>query len=330
MGILGLPMLVAPFLGPVLSGWLLEYTSWHWIFLINVPIGIIALIIGIKCLPASNKGNRTKLDLWGMLLSPLSFSGLVYAVHRGGTDGWGDMYTVITLITSLVLLALFIIVELRQEKPLLELRSFRSLEFTKGVILTWTHQIALFGSILLIPLFLQQVRGYSSFESGLLIIPQAIFSFIGMQIGGKMFDKYGARPVVFAGLSLLAASLYLLSGMQSDTSIYWMMSYFAMMGLGQGLTMMQLGTHVMKSAPKNLISRVTPLTASTQQIVGSFAVTIMSGLLSSNIANHMSHVQKDTAGEVIQAMISGFHDTFLFSCTLAFCGVIISLFLRQN
>lgn len=330
MGILGLPMLVAPFLGPVLSGWLLEYTSWHWIFRINVPIGIIALIIGIKCLPASNKGNRTKLDLWGMLLSPLSFSGLVYAVHRGGTDGWGDMYTVVTLITSLVLLALFIIVELRQEKPLLELRSFRSLEFTKGVILTWIHQIALFGSILLIPLFLQQVRGYSSFESGLLIIPQAIFSFIGMQIGGKMFDKYGARPVVFAGLSLLAASLYLLSGMQSDTSIYWMMSYFAMMGLGQGLTMMQLGTHVMKSAPKNLISRVTPLTASTQQIVGSFAVTIMSGLLSSNIANHMSHVQKDTAGEVIQAMISGFHDTFLFSCTLAFCGVIISLFLRQN
>ncbi|MEK4288216.1 MULTISPECIES: MDR family MFS transporter [Paenibacillus] len=326
MGLLGLPMLIAPVLGPVLSGWLLEYASWHWIFLINVPIGIIAMIVGVKFLPVIEKGNKAKLDIWGVILSPLAFSSLVFGVHRGGVDGWGDRITIISLAFSFIALALFIFVELRQKEPLLELRSFRSLEFSKGMILTWINQFALFGSILLIPIFLQQVRGFSSFESGLLVIPQALISFAGMIIGGKLFDKYGARPVVFSGLVLLSTGLFLLSRLQNDTSVYVMISYFAIMGLGQGLTTMQLGTHVLKAAPKDLISRVTPLTASAQQIVGSFAVAIMSGLLTSNIATQMSQGNQKLP---LEAMVAGFHDTFLVSLGLALCGVVLSLFLHN-
>lgn len=223
----------------------MEYASWHWIFLINVPIGIIAMIVGVKFLPVIEKGNKAKLDIWGVILSPLAFSSLVFGVHRGGVDGWGDRITIISLAFSFIALALFIFVELRQKEPLLELRSFRSLEFSKGMILTWINQFALFGSILLIPIFLQQVRGFSSFESGLLVIPQALISFAGMIIGGKLFDKFGARPVVFSGLVLLSTGLFLLSRLQNDTSVYVMISYFAIMGLGKGLTTMQLGTHVL-------------------------------------------------------------------------------------
>lgn len=147
-----------------------------------------------------------------------------------------------------------------------------------------------------------------------------------MIIGGKLFDKFGARPVVFSGLVLLSTGLFLLSRLQNDTSVYVMISYFAIMGLGQGLTTMQLGTHVLKAAPKDLISRVTPLTASAQQIVGSFAVAIMSGLLTSNIATHMSQGNQKLPSA---AMVAGFHDTFLVSLVLALCGVVLSLFLRN-
>jgi EmrB/QacA subfamily drug resistance transporter len=328
MGLLGLPMLIAPVLGPVLSGWLLEYASWHWIFLINVPIGVIAMIVGIKFLPVTEKVKKVNLDIWGVILSPLAFSSLVFGVHRGGVDGWGDKYTLITLMFAIITLTLFIFVELRQKEPLLELRSFRSFEFSKGMILTWINQFALFGSILLIPLFLQLVRGFSSFESGLMVIPQAIISFVGMIIGGKLFDKYGARLPVFSGLVLLSTGLFLLTRLQNDTNVYVMISYLAIMGLGQGLSTMQLGTHVLKAAPKDLISRVTPLTASAQQIIGSFAVAIMSGLLTSNIASHKS--QTNIGGVDVQAMVAGFHDTFLISMALALCGMVISLFLRKQ
>lgn len=140
MGLLGLPMLIAPVLGPVLSGWLLEYASWHWIFLINVPIGIAALILGVKYLPGADRGRKFKLDVWGVILSPLAFSSLIFGVHRGGTEGWSDPYTLVCLITGLVLLTAFIIIELRQKEPLLELRSFRSPDFTRGMILMWINQ----------------------------------------------------------------------------------------------------------------------------------------------------------------------------------------------
>lgn len=330
MGFLALPMLIAPLLGPVLSGWLLEYVSWHWIFLINLPIGLIAIYLGMKYLPVSEKGTSAKLDIWGMILSPLAFSSLVFGVHRGGAQGWSDPFTLLTLAFGLVALSLFIVVELRQKEPLLELRSFRSFEFTKGIILVWINQIALFGSILLIPLYLQQVRGFSSFESGMMIIPQALVSFAGVMAGGRLLDKYGARIPVFSGLVLLSAALALLSRLDSDTPVYVMMSYFALMGLGQGLTTMQLGTHVLKSAPKDLISRVTPLTTSAQQIVGSFAIAIISGLLSSNIAEHMSQAGSAAASAHTAAMVAGFHDTFLLPLSLALCGVVLSLFLRKQ
>jgi predicted MFS family arabinose efflux permease len=208
--------------------------------------------------------------------------------------GWSDTYTVIALIGSLIALVLFIIVELRQEEPLLELRSFRSFDFTKGIIVSWINQIALFGSILLIPLFLQQVRAFSSFESGLLVIPQAVMAFIAMMIGGKASDKIGTRPIIFAGLLSLSAALYLLSGLQSDTSKYV------------------------------LISRVTPLISTGQQVFVSFAVAIMTGLLTSNISKHMS-LGKD----ITPAEVAGFHDTFLVALILALCGIVLSLFLSK-
>jgi EmrB/QacA subfamily drug resistance transporter len=325
MGLIGLPMFVAPILGPVLSGWLIEYMNWHWIFLINLPLGILALFLGVKYLPASEKKENARLDIWGLLLSPLAFAGLIYAIHRGGTEGWNDVYTIVAVLGSLIALALFIIVELKQKEPLLELRSFRSIEFTKGIVLSWVNQIALFGSILMIPLFLQQVRGFSSFESGLLVIPQAIMSFAAMMIGGKAFDKYGARPVVFSGLLILSTALYLLSGLRTDTSIYVMMSYFAVLGLGQGLGTMTLNNHILQSAPKELISRVTPLTSTGQQVFVSFAVAIMTSLLSSNISKNIS-LGQDPAS----AQMSGFHDTFLVAFVLALCGVVWSLFLGKS
>ncbi|MBN7773525.1 MDR family MFS transporter [Clostridium aminobutyricum] len=330
MGILGLPMLIAPILGPVISGFLLQYASWHWIFLINIPIGIIAIILGIKFLPSSSSGKNFKLDIFGAFLAPISFAALIYGVRNGSGEGWSNTATIVSLIIGFVFLALLIIAELRQNSPLLELRSFGSIEFTKGMILHCMNWTAIFGTALMLPIYFQQLRGFSTLHSGLMIIPQAVMSFLGMIAGGKIFDKRGAKPVIFTGLLLLSLALFCLSGIKADTSIYLLIVVLAILGLGQGLTSMQINTYVLKSAPERLISRVTPMTAASQQIFGSFAVALISGLLTSNISKQIAIIDPNVPEAQVKAMAVAFDHTFIAAMMFAICGMLLSLLLQSK
>ncbi|MDQ0194343.1 DHA2 family efflux MFS transporter permease subunit [Paenibacillus wynnii] len=327
MGMLGIPMLLAPALGPVLSGWLVEYVSWHWIFLINLPIGIVGVILGVKYLPKTAKNQAPHLDLIGMILAPIAFASLAYGVNQGGGTGWDSTGALWGLTVGGIALVLFVIVELRHKHPLLELRVFRSSDFTRGIILSWVTQAALFGSMLFVPLYLQQIRGYTPLETGLILLPQALSSGIGMPLGGRLFDKIGARPLAFVGLSVISTALYLLSGITVDTSLPVIMMCLALMGLGMGLTMMPVNTHVLNSAPREWVGRVTPLTTAAQQVVVSFAVAGMTGYLTSQIDFHMSGL-KEGSNPLIAA-VQGFNDVFLLASFIAMAGIVLSLILRK-
>lgn len=326
MAMLGVPMLLAPAAGPILSGWLIGLASWHWIFLINLPIGITALLVGMKHLPIIERHKTPALDIWGMILAPIAFSMLAFGMSEGGTD-WTSSRTLTGLIVGGITLILFIIVELRQKQPLLELRAFASSDFTRGVILTWISQIALIGSILMVPLFLQNLLGYTPLKSGLTTLPMALGSVVFMPIGGKLFDKVGARPLVFVGLSIITAALFLLSKVNLDSTRITMMLPLAMMGSGMGLSMMAVNTHVLNSAPRRLVSRITPLTTATQQVVMSFAIAGLTGFLTSRITHHMAEV--GTSGNIAKSSAAAFGDIFLLTSCIAAFGVIMSLTLRK-
>lgn len=327
MGMLGIPMLLAPAVGPLLSGWLIEIASWHWIFLINLPIGIAGLIVGIKFLPNLERGKAPSLDILGMILAPIAFAMLAYGVSEGGSTGWSSTSTLTGLIVGGAALLIFIFVELRQKQPLLELRVFTSTDFTRGVILLWVSQIALFGAILMVPLFLQNVRGYTPLQSGTFTLAQALASMIFMPIGGRLFDKYGARPLAFTGLTLISIALFLLSQISMDTSVFMIVLPLILMGAGMGLTMMPLNTHVLNSAPRRLVNRVTPLTAATQQVVTSFAIAGLTGYLTSQIKDYM--VTPGTAGDILSSSTSAFGDTFLITGFIAVAGILLSTILRK-
>ncbi|GGF68556.1 MFS transporter [Paenibacillus albidus] len=327
MGMLGIPMLLAPAMGPILSGWLVESVSWHWIFLINLPIGIIAIILGVKYLPKSEKKGKTPLDLFGMILAPIAFSMLAYGVNEGGGIGWSSTQAIAGLSVGGVALILFIIVELRHKYPLLELRVFRSTDFTRGIILTWVTQAALFGSMLFVPLYLQQIRNFTPLETGLILLPQALASGIGMPLGGRLFDKIGARPLAFVGLTIISTALFLLSGITVDTSLPVIMVCLGLLGLGMGLSMMPLNTHVLNSAPREWVGRVTPLTAAAQQVVVSFAVAGMTGYLTSQITTHTAEMAQGS--NPLSAAVLGFNDVFFLSGCIAVAGVVISTVLRK-
>ncbi len=328
MGMLGIPMLLAPALGPVLSGYLVEYQSWHWIFLINFPIGILALLAALKFLPEFKQTQVVSLDILGIILAPITFASLAYAVSEGGKS-WTSTETLTGLTIGIVGLILFIFVELRQKNPLLELRVFASSDFTRGIILSWILQVALFGTILLVPLYLQTVRGYGALETGIRLLPQAIASAVMMPIGGKLLDKWGARPQVIVGLSVITGALFMLSRVAVDTDISYILTALAMMGGGMGLSMMSLNTHVLQAAPPKLVHRVTPLTTAAQQVMVSFAAAGMIGFLTSRITENMTGKNPTDKAEFLSASVASYGDTFLLAASIAFFGVLLSTILRK-
>ncbi|QGQ95954.1 DHA2 family efflux MFS transporter permease subunit [Paenibacillus psychroresistens] len=327
MGVLGVPMLLAPALGPIISGWLIEFASWHWIFLINLPVGIIGVLVGLRYLPNVERKTVPSLDIIGMILGPIAFASLAYGVSEGGRVSWTSTEALTGLIVGGVALILFIIVELRQKQPLLELRVFRSSDFTRGIVIAWITQIAMFGAIVLIPYFLQSIRGYSSFHTGLIMLPQALAAGIFMPIGGRLFDKIGARPLVMTGLTTITVALFLLSQVTLDTKLFMVMLPLFLIGSGMGLSMMAINTHVLQSAPRRLVSRVTPLTTAAQQVMVSFAVAGLTGYLSTKIADHMA--AGDTSGNLVSSSVNAFGDTFFLAACIAAAGAVIAIILRK-
>ncbi|MFM9277632.1 MDR family MFS transporter [Paenibacillus jiagnxiensis] len=326
MGLLGIPMQIAPAFGPVLSGWLVDSVSWHWIFIINLPIGIIAFILGYKYLPKSDRHAAPHLDVIGMCLAPVAFSMLAYGVSESGT-GWARTSTITGLAVGGIALILFIFVELAQKQPLLELKVFKSSDFTRSIILTWIVQLALFGAMLIVPLYLQGVMHYTAFETGWTLMPFALCAAISMPISGRLFDKIGARPLAFTGLSVVSISLFVLSGISVDTPLWIIILCICIMGLGMGFSMMPLNTHVLNSAPRRLVGRVTPLTAAAQQVVVSFAVAGLTGYLTSQIASHATGAGADA--NPLNAVVAGYGDTFFLSACLVTAGVALTLLLRK-
>lgn len=328
MGMIGIPMLLAPALGPIVAGWLVDYVSWHWIFIINLPIGVIAVFVGLKTLPRIERQTVPALDFLGMIFAPLAFASLAYGVtsasgEGGGGSGWTSTETIAGIVVGAVSLIIFIIVELRRREPLLELRVFKSSNFTRGVILQWIVQIALFGTLFLVPVYLQIVKEYSAFTTGLILLPNALAAGLFMPIGGKLFDRFGARPVVVTGITIVTVATFMLTQISADTTLISLMIPLAMLGAGMGLSMMPINTHIIQSAPRELVSRVTSLTAAAQQVMTSFAVAGLSTLLASRVEHYMA------VSPGPDVFFSAYGDTFLVLGCIGIVGFLFAFLLRR-
>jgi EmrB/QacA subfamily drug resistance transporter len=304
-GMFGLPLMVAPALGPLLSGYLLQYADWRLIFLINLPVGILALLVGLRVLPSIPAGRAPGgLDTLGIILGPLAFASISFGVSQSTSDGWTAPATLGGIAIGIVALMLFIWRELTTQDPVLDLRVFRSRDFSLAIVTQWAAFAAMFGTFFLIPLFLQQVRGYGAFETGLYTVPTAVASAIFMQIGGRAFDRLGVRPPALFGLTLIGTSMWLMSGLRGQTTGGDLFVPLALMGAGMGSMMMALNTHVLNSAPRELIGRVTSLTNALQNVIASLAIATWATLLQARIPVHVAQVSAASGGAPTPAMLA--------------------------
>ncbi|CAM3308798.1 DHA2 family efflux MFS transporter permease subunit [Paenibacillus lupini] len=347
MGLLGVPILLAPAIGPVLSGWLVEYHSWRWIFLINLPVGIISVMFGLWKLPKLDTKKLAGFDIPGMILGPLAFAALSYGLNQGA-ESWTSDKTIGGLIVGGAALIAFIFVELRVKHPLLDLRVFRSVDFSFGIVVQWIVQFSLFGAIFLLPQFLQQGRGYGAFDTGLTLFPQALASACMMPIGGYLFDRIGVRWLVVIGLSLVSGAIFQYSNLDIHTGREDLLLPLIMAGAGMGLMMMPLNSHLINKTPRELVSRVTSLTSAMQQVISSLAVALLVTILTKRIgtlmteanvspdvlANQASGNAAEANPEQMQQLLAlavdAFDYTFGIMVFVAITGALLGLLLRKG
>ncbi len=285
MAVLGVPMLLGPIAGPILGGWLIEIASWHWIFIINLPIGLIALVVAWNVLPKDNPQPSQSFDFKGMLmLSP----GL--ALFLFGVSSIPEQNTVaaarvlIPGAIGLILVIAFVWYALGKPNALIDLGLFKNRQLTIAVITMGLFIVAFMGSGLLFPNYFIQVRGESTLMAGLLIAPQGLGAMFSMPIAGRLVDRIGPGRIVLVGLVLIALGLGTFSQIVGADTSYWQLcgSLFVM-GLGMGATMMPLMTAALATLRDDKIARGSTLMNIVQQTAGSIGTATMSVVLTSQL-----------------------------------------------
>lgn len=279
LGFWGIAAMAAPAIGPTLGGYIIQYLDWRLIFYINVPIGIVGVIFAGIILKGSKLNLGKKLDYIGVVTSIIAMVSLLYVLGEGSSIDWGDIKYPVLVIIGCFSLVIFVINELTVEEPLLDLRVLKVFPFSLSIIISSVLNMAFYGGILLLPLYLQNLRGYTAMQTGMLMFPSAIATGIMMPISGKLFDKIGARPLVVSGVSLLVYVSYEISKITMTTdpaTIRWLLVF---RGIAIGLAMMPSSTEGMNSVPRHLVGRASALSNTIRQVSGSLSVTILTTLL---------------------------------------------------
>ncbi|WP_405163261.1 DHA2 family efflux MFS transporter permease subunit [Nocardia sp. NBC_01499] len=281
MAVLGVPMLLGPISGPILGGWLIEF-HWQYIFLINVPIGIIALILAYVVFPSDKPEPSESFDFVGMLLASPGLALFLYGVSS--IPGEGTVLAAKVLlpaIIGLILLIGFVFHALRTEHPLIDLHLFRNRALTFAVLTMVLFAIAFFGSSLLLSAYLQQVRGESPLHAGLLLVPQGLGAMLTMPIAGRLVDKIGPGKIVMVGIALIALSTAFFVQLKVDTSYPLMLTALFVMGLGMGCTMMPIMTAAIQTLSHQQVARGSTLMNIINQTGGSIGTATISVVLTS-------------------------------------------------
>ena len=337
MAVLGIPMLLGPIGGPILGGWLIDQASWHWIFLINLPIGVLAFVYALLILPKDAPEPSESFDFIGMLLLSPGLALLLFGVSSIPEKGTVmDNRVLIPAIVGAALIAVFVWHAFRPAHPLIDLRLFKNRQLSNAVITMFLFAVAFFGATLFIPSYFLQVRGESTLDAGLLIAPQGIGAMLTMPLAGRMVDKMGPGKIVLAGLVAIIAAMAVFTQIEADTSYWVLLGALFVMGLGMGATMMPTMTAALQTLRDHTIARGSTLMNIVQQIAASVGTAIMSVVLTNQIKD------SDFAGAATQSwqnpeileqlspqmLAAGFRDAaeaFGSTYTVAFALMVLTL-----
>jgi EmrB/QacA subfamily drug resistance transporter len=284
MAVLGIPMLLGPIAGPILGGWLIEVASWHWVFLINVPIGAVALLYALFALPKDRPQPSESFDFVGMLMLSPGLALFLFGVSSLPQTGTITAPKVwVTMLIGALLVIGFVLHSFRPAHPLVDLRLFRNRNLMISTVSLFVFIIAFMGAGLLFPSYFLQIRGESTLHAGLLMAPQGIGAMVTMPIAGMLADKIPVGRTVPFAMALIAAGFFTFTQVGTDTSYVLLCGSLFVMGLGMGGTMMPIMTSALRTLKGPEVARGSTLVNILQQIGGSIGTATMSVILTSNL-----------------------------------------------
>ncbi|MEH7380736.1 MDR family MFS transporter [Bacillus sp. JJ1533] len=340
MGVFGLVMITAPAIGPTLSGYIVEHYDWRVLFEMILPLSVISLVLAIwKSKNVMEVNKHATIDHLSVLLSTLGFGGLLYGFSSVSNDGWTDSLVLTSLLIGGMTLILFILRQLKLDKPLLDLRAYKYPMFTLASVIAIVNAVAMFSGMILTPAYVQSVRGISPFESGLMMLPGAIVMGIMSPITGKLFDKFGPRLLSICGLVITAISTYLLTQLQIDSSYAYIITAYTLRMFGMSMVMMPIMTNGLNQLPAHLYPHGTAINNTAQQVSGSIGtavlVTIMNSVAKSEGESLIANIDPTTITESTQSLISqqallaGINYSFLVALGINIVALALALFIKR-
>ncbi|WP_238403817.1 DHA2 family efflux MFS transporter permease subunit [Paenibacillus paridis] len=314
-------------LAPSVSGWLQGY-DWHLIFLVTVPVGILALVIGSRILPTNPVNKETKLDRIGLALAASGSLSLLLLFGNIYAWGWKSSAFWVCLIVGVGSAVWFVIHQLRTKTPLLQLRLFRNRTFTISLVVSLILSVALYSGIYFVPLYLSEIHGLSSFHIGLLFLPGAACLTCATFFSGRYYHKFGPAMLAIVGTSILIATTYLFSRLQVSTSLLAIMIIIAIRNTGTGLALTPVTNAGMMAIPKELSGHASALINWLRQIFSAMALGLFTSLFYARLAVHQEQLGKSDEAYPSAYTLS-INDAFLFSAIIILSALPLALLLRK-
>lgn len=320
MGNVSIAISVAPAMGPTVSGLILEHFTWRFMFVFVLPVALAALAIGAKYLTNVGETEKTKLDFLSVLLTVPAFGGLVYGLSQiGGGQSGPSAVAIAALVIGVASLTVFVLRQLRLQKaeaPLLDLRAFNFRMFTVSVLLMVVAMMALFGGVILLPLYLQEIRGLGSLETGLALLPGGLAMGLLGPFIGRLFDKVGPRPLTVTGSVLMVLALWQFSTLDAGTPVWWIVTLHVGLSFGLALLFTPAFTTGLNPLPPHLYSHGSAIMSTTQQVAGAAGTALLVSIFA---------VVSAASG-----LVAGMSAAFLTATVIAFAAVVLSAMMRKT
>ena len=326
LGISGSIVSVGIVLGPTLGGLIIDAWSWNWIFFVNIPVGIIGILMVLQFIPDIKPAGEQRFDLLGALALFISVLSFLLALTFGQGIGFVTIRILALFATGALFLILFVLIELRVEQPMIDLRLFNNKFFTTSLITGFLTFIAISGTIILIPFYLENVLGYNTRQIGLLLAAVPIAMGIVAPIAGSLSDRFGTRPIAVIGLSILLVGYYGLSKLHVQTSTFEYLLRFLPIGLGMGIFSSPNNSTIMGTAPRERLGIVSGILAVNRTLGQMTGIAVLGAIWASRvIAYNGSSVEGGTTNAEPIYQVAGLNDTFSVAVVVILAALSLSI-----
>ncbi|HCC4566422.1 TPA: DHA2 family efflux MFS transporter permease subunit [Staphylococcus aureus] len=359
MGTMGIAMILAPAIGPTLSGYIVQNYHWNVMFYGMFIIGIIAILVGFVWFKLYQYTTNPKADIPGIIFSTIGFGALLYGFSEAGNKGWGSVEIETMFAIGIIFIILFVIRELRMKAPMLNLEVLKFPTFTLTTVINMVVMLSLYGGMILLPIYLQNLRGFSALDSGLLLLPGSLIMGLLGPFAGKLLDTIGLKPLAIFGIAVMTYATWELTKLNMDTPYMTIMGIYVLRSFGMAFIMMPMVTAAINALPGRLASHGNAFLNTMRQLAGSIGTAILVTVMTTQTTQHLSAFgeELDKTNPVVQdhmrelasqyggqegamkvllqfvnklATVEGINDAFIVATIFSGIALILCLFLQSN